>query len=130
MGQSRRNGLIRVYPAEKNLPNPITDLAPVGDILFAGDNRANRVLMYDKNTGAARGEWAFSKPGRMEADARGRLWIVQNATDVVVCDASGNPWQSRLKGWARLREWRFCPVTNSPSPIRKQARSSCSTWPI
>ncbi len=92
-----RNGLIQIYPPpDKDRSDwPITALAVSGDMLLAGDARANRVLKYDKATGEKLGEFPVDKPGPMTIDAAGRLWIARGGTEVAVLDAATGQERAR-----------------------------------
>ena len=91
-----RNGLIQVYPApEKDeWRQPISALVVIKDRLYAADSLAQKVLVYDKDTGERLNEFAVTKPGSMAADSQGRLWIAQDDTGPAAADATPPPASS------------------------------------
>jgi hypothetical protein len=107
-----RNGLIQVYPPPENDRSdwPITGLALSGDVLLVGDRRANRVLKYDKASGAGLGELAAENPGPMAVDPAGRLWIARGETEVVVLDVAGGQQRARpISGVGKVVGLSFAP---------------------
>jgi len=106
------NGLIQVYapPETSSWDQPVTDLALSGRLLLAGDRRADRVLKYDKESGEKLGEIPFKSPGPMAVDGRGRLWIVRDATQVVVVDVGTGQERARpLDGLGKIVGLSFSP---------------------
>ncbi len=84
-------GNIRVYTAgrEVNFSEPLKALAIVGKVLLIADQRGDRILKFDKDTGAAAGEFGVKQPTALSGDAAGRLWVAHEASKVSIVDLDG-----------------------------------------
>lgn len=86
---TRRDGVLMALPVPETPDWPLTDLAVVGNTLLVGNSRDGQIMQYDKTSGALLGSFAFANPGPFVPDGKGRLWVVQDKSNVVVVDQQG-----------------------------------------
>ena len=88
------NGYIRVREPDPTDDKPFDhqsakSIVICGDTIVLADRYKNNVFKYDKNTGAALGEFAMNKPFTIVVDAEKRLWIANDGNKVTVTDIDG-----------------------------------------
>ena len=92
------SGNIQVYanvsqaigPADAGVDKrALRGLAVLGDTLFVTDTVSNRVLRFNKETGAPQGEFPVQRPYRLAVDAAGRIWVGHERHNISVFKADG-----------------------------------------
>ena len=87
-----------------------------GDLLFVAHSAENKVFVFDKRSGASRGAFSVSTPGRIATDAKGNLWVCCRI------DGKGAAAKfSSFRGWTQSQYWSFddleAPAAVAISPV-------------
>jgi hypothetical protein len=118
-GSGTVNGNIQVYD---NLPGvseytpssqlPLQSLALSGNTLYVADAHGNRVLSYDKTTGALLGQFSVTAPEALAVDSAGRLWVGHQQGTVSVYSPSGTLQANAITGLGDVVAMAFGPNGN------------------
>jgi hypothetical protein len=121
-GETLVGGHIQVYRTVEGLLNPDTPandrelmtsplsaLAVSGDVLYVADAAGNRVLRFDKNSGAPLGQFSVTLPQALAVDQAGRVWVGHQHGTVSVFTAEGGFLGHAIQGLGSVAALAFGP---------------------
>ena len=88
---------------------PLRAMAVVGDKLFVADALASKILIFDRNTGAALGSFFVCLPVALTADSKGQLWIANDNGQISVFSEDGQQSHVAHTGFGQIRAMAFGP---------------------
>jgi sugar lactone lactonase YvrE len=88
---------------------PLLALAAANGKLFATDALAGKVLVFDRETGAAAGSFDVKLPHALAIDSAGQLWVGHEAGKVTVFSQDGKKRADVLAGLGHVRSLAFGP---------------------